>query len=241
MKTVLLVEDLKASAAIIAQKICNIGGAWDITTVHTLGAALKELRSRAFDLVVLDLALPDSGGIYTFKKVKPHAGTAPVIILTVTADQETQKLAEGAFAYLVKGEFTDQEFSDIVQSAVGGPSFMRENDMEKISKNDNEQEIEVSSPLLGRFFAKGVRTSEIIGLLTLCLVGTVLFFVLKSYDISASQKDITAKRYSELGAILKNQVASQKLMTCIISMPQERREQEYSQPNSFCRRMAESQ
>ena len=241
MKTVLLVEDLRTSAAIIAQKIRNIGGEWGIVIVHDLAGALKELRAKKFDLIVLDIGLPDSGWESTVRRVKPHAKNTPIIVLTVLDDPRVRETVQddGVSAFLVKGEFADQEFSETVKSAVG---FTQESVMEKITKDDDaQQEIEVSNPILGRLSARGVRTSDLIGLLTLCLVGVVLFLVLRSHDSAAIQRDTTAKRYGELGAILKNQVASQKLMTCIISVPQERREQEYSQPNSFCRRMAEGQ
>lgn len=102
---------------------------------------------------------------------------------------------------------------------------------------DAQQELNLETPI-GKLRAKGIRVSDLIGLLTLVLCGAVLFFVLRSYDSLAIQQDITRKRYGELNEILKNQVQSQKLMTCIISMPQERREKEYSQQNSFCRIMA---
>lgn len=100
--------------------------------------------------------------------------------------------------------------------------------------DDDQQDVFVETPL-GKLRARGVRVSDLIGLVTLCICGAILYFVLSAHDSVAEQRRTTLIRYSELGAILKAQVQSQRLMTCIISMPDVRRQQEYADPNSWCR------
>ncbi len=61
-----------------------------------------------FDLIVLDLGLPDSNALETFRKIHAHAPDVPAIILTGMDDAETamQILREGAEDYLVKSDLS---------------------------------------------------------------------------------------------------------------------------------------
>ena len=61
-----------------------------------------------FDLIVLDLGLPDSNALETFRKIHTHAPDVPVIILSGMDDAQTamQILREGAEDYLVKGDLS---------------------------------------------------------------------------------------------------------------------------------------
>ena len=107
-------------------------------------------------------------------------------------------------------------------------------------RNEEEEgleEVSIATPF-AKLAARGVRTSDLIGILTLCLVGVVLYFVLRTHDSAAEQRLVTAQRYSELGQIMKAQVHAQRMMTCIISIPPERREQEFLRDNSFCKQMS---
>ena len=110
----------------------------------------------------------------------------------------------------------------------------------KKQEDEPLQEVSVSTPF-GRLAARGVRTSDIIGLLTFCLVCLVLYFVLRTHDSAAEQRTVTAQRYNELGQIMKAQVQAQRMMTCILSIPQDRREREFTQQGSFCKTMSQVQ
>lgn len=74
----------------------------------TLHKARTCLRFDSFDLVMLDLALPDGRGLDTLASIKPALGNSPVIVLTGLADahvgMEAVKL--GAEDYLVKDDCT---------------------------------------------------------------------------------------------------------------------------------------
>ncbi len=61
-----------------------------------------------FDLIVLDLGLPDSNALETFRKIHAQAPDVPVIILSGMDDAQTamQILREGAEDYLVKGDLS---------------------------------------------------------------------------------------------------------------------------------------
>ena len=74
-----------------------------------LASALDRLnRANGFDLALIDLALPDSFGLDTFRKIHSHAPDIPAIILTGSDnDEEAAKaLSEGAEDYLVKEDLS---------------------------------------------------------------------------------------------------------------------------------------
>jgi DNA-binding response OmpR family regulator len=69
---------------------------------------LERLQGNAFDLILLDLGLPDSGGLDTFRRLKDAAADLPIVILTGNTDQEAAITAvqEGAQDFLIKGQIT---------------------------------------------------------------------------------------------------------------------------------------
>ena len=77
-----------------------------IETVQSLSDCLECLKSRSFDLVLLDLGLPDSSGIETVQKVYGANPNIPIVVSTGLADEQMglEAIREGAEDYLVKGE-----------------------------------------------------------------------------------------------------------------------------------------
>ena len=71
-----------------------------------LDDGLARLDERSFDVVLLDLNLPDSTGIDTVRTLLDHEDLVPVVVLTGLRDRETgiEALREGADEYLVKDE-----------------------------------------------------------------------------------------------------------------------------------------
>ncbi len=72
--------------------------------VRRLGDALQALDSRPFDLVLLDLGLPDGDGLTLLARLRREGETTPVLILTAR-DALADRLAgldRGADDYLVK-------------------------------------------------------------------------------------------------------------------------------------------
>ncbi len=107
-----------------------------------------------------------------------------------------------------------------------------------MAEQEQTQDIEISNPVLGRLAAKGVRISDMIGLLT--LMGVIVAGVLgwQTFAAVGKQTAAAAESSQSIAVSIKQSASAQRLMTCIISLPQDRREQEFTQPNSFCQRMA---
>jgi diguanylate cyclase (GGDEF)-like protein/PAS domain S-box-containing protein len=80
---------------------------FDLRVVRTLAEALAALRpenSQVFDVILLDLHLPDSLGLTTFLRLQPKAGHRPIIVLVGQADEElgVEAVERGALDYLIK-------------------------------------------------------------------------------------------------------------------------------------------
>ena len=82
------------------------GDHFQLTTVVKLEDGLNYLRKSLVDVVILDLALPDSAGMDTVIRMQAAAPTIPIVIITGTINESLalQALQEGAQDYLVKGQ-----------------------------------------------------------------------------------------------------------------------------------------
>jgi diguanylate cyclase len=102
---VLLVEDNPGDARLVEILLSETGQDFDVKHVGTLGEALDELDRPPFEVVLLDLSLPDSAGLETVERMRRAAPELPLVVLSGRDDEEValQALHSGAEDYLVKG------------------------------------------------------------------------------------------------------------------------------------------
>jgi len=93
---------------------------FELLFAEDLQHALMCLKKQQFDVILLDLSLPDCVGIRTFSEVKTEAGNAPVVILTGTDDDllAAEALQNGAQDYIVKGNFSPELIGRSVTYAI---------------------------------------------------------------------------------------------------------------------------
>jgi DNA-binding response OmpR family regulator len=104
---VLLIEDSTSDAILVEQMLEEaMGDRFTLTRLSRLSDGLDRLRSGAFDVVLLDLSLPDSRGLETFVELYDQVSQVPIVVLTGSGDQmlAVQAVQEGAQDYLIKGE-----------------------------------------------------------------------------------------------------------------------------------------
>lgn len=103
----LLVEDNVGDAALLRAHLAAAPETQTIVIQHelTLGGALRRLEAESFDLVLLDLNLPDSQNLDTARRMRQMAGDTPVVVLTGVEDEALalRALQIGVQDYLVKG------------------------------------------------------------------------------------------------------------------------------------------
>lgn len=103
----LLVEDNPADADLLQEILDEANETeWSLVHVETHKEALKCLSETQFDVVLLDLSLPDKQGLDTVGKTYQAAPDLPIVVLTGLNDKviALEALREGAQDYLVKGK-----------------------------------------------------------------------------------------------------------------------------------------
>ena len=104
---VLLVEVSSGDARLLRETLIDEHPTrYRLTHVQRLKEALECLREEAYDVVLLDLGLPDSHGLDTLITTREQAPGVPIVILTGFEDEghAVKAVQEGAQDYLVKGQ-----------------------------------------------------------------------------------------------------------------------------------------
>lgn len=83
--------------------------------------AIRELRERTFDVVLLDISLPDKNGIETLKQIRRDWPSTAVLMLTTHAEDEfgVRSIKAGAAGYLTKQSAASQLVTAVRQVAAG--------------------------------------------------------------------------------------------------------------------------
>jgi len=103
----LLIEDNPDDACLLGEALNEARDASiELVHVEQLTEAANLLKATAFDVILLDLSLPDSQGIETVLRIQAAAPAIPIIVLTGLDDDNIalQAVRAGAQDYLVKGD-----------------------------------------------------------------------------------------------------------------------------------------
>lgn len=118
---VLLVEDNPADALLLSDVFTDLPGtSFTVTRAERLKDALALLATTRFDIVLLDLGLPDSQGVETFNRLHTQAKGVPIVVLTALDDEQVAiaALQEGADDYLVKRQIEPQLLGRSIRYAI---------------------------------------------------------------------------------------------------------------------------
>ncbi len=99
---ILLVEDNLTLASWLAKSLQQSN--YNVDTVHDAADAEQALAFTEYNLVILDLGLPDKTGLDVLEQIRKRGNEVPVIILTANAslDGRIRGLDAGADDYLAK-------------------------------------------------------------------------------------------------------------------------------------------
>jgi len=103
----LLIEDNPGDAFLIQELLQEIQSTkFIVTWVDSLAKGIAETQMKEIDVILLDLTLPDSIGIETFKEAYTHFPNIPIIVLSGLIEElAIQAVQEGAQDYIPKGNF----------------------------------------------------------------------------------------------------------------------------------------
>ena len=86
---VLLVEDNPGDARLVEILLSEVAAPrFGITHAERLDEAIEHLSDTEFDVILLDLSLPDSGGLETLSRTREAAPRTPLVVLSGQDDQE---------------------------------------------------------------------------------------------------------------------------------------------------------
>ena len=105
---ILLIEDNPGDARLIKEALSEIHST-SVEMVHAtrLQDGLAKAAEQKFDVVLLDLSLPDASGLDTIRRAHKAVSGVPIIVLTGLNDEafSLTVVHEGAQDFLVKGQF----------------------------------------------------------------------------------------------------------------------------------------
>lgn len=116
----LLVEDSPADAGLIQANL-KIGlGSIEVARVDRLSSAVELLAKRRFSAILLDLNLPDSTGLETFRRLSAESNGTPIVVLSGMEGSDTALEAVGAGAddYVHKQHYDANTLARSVRFAI---------------------------------------------------------------------------------------------------------------------------
>jgi two-component system, NarL family, sensor histidine kinase UhpB len=117
---IMLVEDNPGDALIINEMLKEIyNEQYVLEHFKRVDEGLKHINEE-FNIMLLDLNLPDSHGVETFNTMNSHLPELPIIILTGLVDEDlaVNIVSEGAQDYLVKGQIDKQLLSRSIKYSI---------------------------------------------------------------------------------------------------------------------------
>ncbi|MCX6985242.1 MAG: response regulator [Lentisphaerae bacterium] len=113
---VLLVGDNKSDADLITELLPGDESTqFEVECVTRLSEALECVGAGRFDIVLLDIGLPDSDGLDTLRSMRRQAAQLPILVLAGISHDQGK---EGAQNYLVKGQTYTSQIAREIKFAV---------------------------------------------------------------------------------------------------------------------------
>ena len=118
---ILLVEDSPSDAELLQESLADDGnGAFHFALAETWQSAVAQLQHEPFDVMLLDLSLPDTMGRETFLRARAQAPQMPILVLTGSTDEDIGLAAvrHGIQDYLVKGQADGRQTARAIHYAI---------------------------------------------------------------------------------------------------------------------------
>jgi len=118
---VLMIEDNPGDIRLIREMLKEVNiSLFDLETASCLKEGLEKIKETLFDVILLDLGLPDSRGFETFITVNVQKQEAPIIVLAGLADETLalETIKKGAQDYLVKEQLNTSRLVTAISYAI---------------------------------------------------------------------------------------------------------------------------
>ena len=149
---VLLVEDNQAEADLIEELLLETNVSrgesqrLSVSCTDRLSKAQQLLVCEDFDVILLDLSLPDSQDLSTIVKIQEYSLNTPIVVLSAGNDEElaVQSIQAGAQDYLVKRKIDSEVLMRSLRYAVE-----RQHNQEALQKSEQKYRSVVENSLVG--------------------------------------------------------------------------------------------
>ena len=86
---------------------------------------LRQVRTEPWDMLLLDLSLPDGSGIDLLRQIRPHCPSLPILILSVYPEEQyaASLLRAGANGYIMK-DAVPQQVVQAIRSVLQGRKYV---------------------------------------------------------------------------------------------------------------------
>ena len=122
-----------------------------VSTAETGGQTISSIKKQLFDLILLDIRLPDMDGLDVLKRIKEIESDLMVIVMTAYSDVQTAVMAmkSGAYDYIDK-PFELEELKILIQKALETQSLKNEIRQLRRQGKEKDQGLEIygNSPLI---------------------------------------------------------------------------------------------
>lgn len=117
---ILMIEDNPGDLVIVRELLKSSKVGCILSNTPTLKDAAHLLKLNTFDVILLDLGLPESSGIETLKEFLSIEVSPPVVVMTGLDDEEVAiaALREGAQDYLVKNRLTPENIIKSIRYSI---------------------------------------------------------------------------------------------------------------------------
>ncbi|MFA6540930.1 MAG: PAS domain-containing protein, partial [Bacteroidota bacterium] len=126
---ILLIEDNRGDARLITELLKDVTlFRSSVTKAKTMSGALEVLSTSSFEIILLDLSLPDSSGMETFASIRRVCGNTPVIVISGLSDETVvlEMINRGAQDFLNKSILSSQLLEKSIQHSIERNRIHRE-------------------------------------------------------------------------------------------------------------------
>ena len=122
---IMLVDDHAIVRVGLKQMLTDAFDQFDVTEVGTGQEAIAKAQDTSWDLVILDINLPDTNGLDVLKKLKTISASLPVVVLSFHPEEQyaVRAMKGGASAYVTK-DTAPQELATAIKTVLDGHQYV---------------------------------------------------------------------------------------------------------------------